>query len=216
VALLVFALTAVYAVFIEQYGSSLLLFADRAVDRTFLGIEIHSSQLVGVLPAFLVMIAPLYVWLWGFLDRHDVNPGTFSKFGVAFLLIGLAYAAAWVGTHSPNASDQVGLVWLVLLFFFMAVSDFWIIPIGMSMVSKLSNKIMIGLMMGAYMLALSAGYYISAIVAQYSLTDSNATSQEALSQYQQFFAYLAVSAAAIGIITLLFAPFVRRYLHGVK
>ena len=216
VALLVFALTALYAVYIEQYGSSLILFSERAVDRTFLGGEIQSSQLVGGLPVFLVFLAPFFVWLWGFLDRHRINPPSFSKFGLSFIILAIAFAVLWLGTTMPNASQKVGLSWLILCFFILAVSDFWIIPIGLSVVSKLSAKIMVGLMMGAYMLALSGGYYMSAVVAKFSLTNGDATAQEILLQYKQFFAYISVSATVVGVIILIFAPFIRRHMHGVK
>ncbi len=216
VALLVFALTALYAVYIEQYGSSLILFSERAVDRTFLGIEIQSSQLVGGLPVFLVLLAPAFVWLWGYLDRHRINPPSFSKFGLAFIILGVAFAVLWLGTTMPDADQKVGLGWLVLCFFILAVSDFWIIPIGMSVVSKLSAKIMVGLMMGAYMLALSGGYYMSAVVAKYSLTSGDATEREVLLQYQQFFVYIAASAALIGLVIMVLAPLIRKHMHGVN
>lgn len=216
IALVVFALTALYAVYIEQYGSSLILFSERAVDRSFLGYDIKSSQLVGGLPVFLVMLAPLFVWLWGFLDRHHLNPPSFSKFGLAFIILGIAFAVLWLGTTMPDESHKVGLSWLILCFLILAISDFWIIPIGMSVVSKLSAKNMVGLMMGAYMLALSAGYYLSAVAAKYSLTSGDASAQDTLLQYKQFFAYISVSAGLVGIATMLLAPLIRKYMHDVQ
>ena len=215
-ALLVFLVTALFAIFIKQYGSSLLLFSERVVNKEVLGIEIRSSQLVGLLPAFLMLLAPFFAWLWGYLDRNHINPGSFHKFGIAFVFQALAYAVIWFATRGEVGDEQVGLIWLVMMFLLFAISDMWIIPIGMSAVSKLSTNNMIGLMMGAYMLALSAGYYGAALVAQFSVVSPEATNQELTSHYNLFFGYLSVSAAIVGLGLILCAPLLGKLLHGVR
>ena len=193
-----------------------LLFSERVVNKEVLGIEIRSSQLVGLLPAFLMLLAPFFAWLWGYLDRNHINPGSFHKFGIAFVFQALAYAVIWFATRGEVGDEQVGLIWLVMMFLLFAISDMWIIPIGMSAVSKLSTNNMIGLMMGAYMLALSAGYYGAALVAQFSVVSPEATNQELTSHYNLFFGYLSVSAAIVGLGLILCAPLLGKLLHGVR
>jgi POT family proton-dependent oligopeptide transporter len=214
--MIVFIITAVFAILIEQYGSSLLLFSERIVNKEVFGVEIKSSQLIGVLPMFIIMLAPFFSWMWGYLDERQMNPCTFYKFSFAFFFMGLAYAVVWYATEQRAGNEEVALIWLITMFFFFAASDLFIIPIGLSMVSKLSSKTMLGLMMGAYMLALSGGYYLTAVVAQFSISSPEATNQEMMANYHLFFGYLAMSSIAIATGLFVLKPLLSKLLHGIK
>jgi POT family proton-dependent oligopeptide transporter len=214
--MVIFILTAIFAILIEQYGSSLLLFSERIVNKEAFGIEIKSSQLIGVLPMFIIMLAPLFSYMWGLLDRHQINPGAFYKFSIGFFFMALAYGVMWFATKQQVGSEEIALIWLITMFFFFAVADLWIIPIGLSLVSKLSSKTMVGLMMGAYMLALSGGYYLTAVVAKFSLSSPDSTNEEVIANYHLFFGYLSVGAMAVAIILVLFKPLLSKLLHGIK
>src|SRR3989441_4296576 len=48
----------------EQAGSTLALFADRYVHLELLGIKLYASWFVSVQAAFVILLSPIFAWLW--------------------------------------------------------------------------------------------------------------------------------------------------------
>ncbi len=48
----------------EQAGSTLNLFADRYVHLEFLGITLYASWFVSIQAAFVILLSPIFAWLW--------------------------------------------------------------------------------------------------------------------------------------------------------
>ncbi|MEM6583118.1 MAG: oligopeptide:H+ symporter, partial [Pseudomonadota bacterium] len=60
----------------EQSAASMTLFADRVMDRRLLGFEFTASQFGALNSIFILILAPLFAWLWMFLGRYRLEPST--------------------------------------------------------------------------------------------------------------------------------------------
>jgi POT family proton-dependent oligopeptide transporter len=112
------------------------------------------------------------------------------------------------------------VLWLFLLYLFFAIGDLFIVPVGLSAVTKLATRTIVGLMMGLWMLSIAIGNFFAAAIAKTSAVDPvlarTLPASELLSHYQGFFGYLTLASFALGFVALLFTPSIRKWMHGVK
>jgi POT family proton-dependent oligopeptide transporter len=139
----------------EQAGSSLNLFAERNTNRHVLGYEFPASWFQWVQPLFVLMLAPLYAWLWLRLGKRE--PSSPAKFSVGLLFVGLSFlvlvpAATRMGV-SPN--------WLNLSYFLSVVGEMCLSPVGLSAMTKLAPVRAAGFVMGVWFLSLSIGDWLA-------------------------------------------------------
>lgn len=139
----------------EQAGSSLNLFAERNTNRHVLGYEFPASWFQWVQPLFVLILAPVFAWLWVRLGKRE--PSSPAKFSVGLLFVGLSFlvlvpAAARMGV-SPN--------WLNLCYFLSVVGEMCLSPVGLSAMTKLAPVRAAGFVMGVWFLSLSIGDWMA-------------------------------------------------------
>ena len=141
----------------EQAGSTLNLFADRYTRLSIAGFSFPSSWFQSVQPIFVILLAPVFAWLWLRLgDREPSSPmklalGLFFA-ALAFLVLVPAGAAAQSG-----AAVRVSPWWLIVAYFITELGELCVSPVGLSLVTKLSPVRIVGLMMGVWFLSNSFG-----------------------------------------------------------
>jgi proton-dependent oligopeptide transporter, POT family len=140
----------------EQAGASLTFFAKEQTNRIVFGWEIPASYFQSLGPVFVVLLAPVFAFLWRRLGRNGIEPPAPRKqaFGLGFLSLGFLLVA--VGTP-VSLGIKVSLFWLTGLYFLHSVGELLLSPIGLSMVNKLSPKRFTSLMMGLWFLATATG-----------------------------------------------------------
>ncbi len=203
IVLFVFAM--LFWVGFEQAGSSLTLFADQNTNNTLLGYEFPSSWYQSVEPVFVVTLAPVFAWLWVRLGKRE--PSSPAKFAWGLLLLALGFLLIAVAAQLVSGSSlKVGPLWLVGLYFFHALGELSLSPVGLSTVTKLAPVRIVGLMMGVWFLALSLGNFIGGHVA--GLFGS-------LPLPQLFGAVFLVTAASALVLFLLVKP-IQGLMGGVR
>ncbi|MEJ0037980.1 MAG: oligopeptide:H+ symporter [Gammaproteobacteria bacterium] len=209
-----------FVALVEQTGSSISLFTERVIDRKAGALEIRSAQLQALLPFLVIALSPVFAWLWGFLERRSLNPSTPTKFAWSLLLLGVGYGTVTLGALWPGADGRLHIGWLVSLYFFFAVGDLLIVPVGLSAVTKLAARSLVGLMMGLWMLSVAIGNFFAASIAKWSALDPTKAQSiaplELLAHYQGFFAWLTVLSVLLGVVALACTPWIRRSMHGVR
>ena len=215
--LVVLFLTAVSVVFwalFEQAGSSMNLFADRNVDRSVFGFTFAASQLQFLNPAFIILLAPIFSWLWIALNRRGWEPSTPMKFGLAVLQVGLGFFALVCGASLVDESGQVALMWLVLAYFLHTTGELCLSPVGLAMVTRLSVPRVVGFMMGVWFLSSSVAHYVAGAIASLASGSPNGSSAtESLALYSDTFELVAQVALGVGLVVVLVAPLVKRFMH---
>lgn len=188
----------------EQAGSSLNLFADRATRLTFLGSSFPSSWFQSVEPLFVITLSPLFAWLWIRLGSREPSSPTKFTLGLAFLALSfllIVPAARIFEQHSMRVSPM----WLIGLYLLQCLGELCLSPVGLSMVTKLAPKRLVGLMMGVWFFATAMGNYVAGWVAGF--LENRPYSQV----FQAAFLNLAVATV---ILALLIRP-IRKMMGGV-
>lgn len=196
----------------EQAGSSLNLYTDRHVDRSFLGMEVPASVFQSINSVFIITIAPLLAAFWTWAGRRRIEPSTPAKFGIALILIGAGFLVLVGGATAAGPGALTPAFFIFAITFFHTVAELCLSPVGLSAMSKLSPARMVGLLMGVWFLAMAWGELIAGfIAARIGAATADAVDKTAatLSVYQ----YVGIVAIVVGIGVLLVAPVIRRLMH---
>jgi POT family proton-dependent oligopeptide transporter len=141
----------------EQAGSTLNLFADRYTRLSFLGFSFPSSWFQSVQPVFVILLAPVFAWIWVGLGRRE--PSVPAKLAIGVLFMALAFLVlvpAGSGAQSA-AGVRVSPWWLIVSYGISELGELCLYPVGLSAVTKLSPPRIVGLMMGVWLLSNAFG-----------------------------------------------------------
>src|SRR5260370_18107142 len=153
--LVLFVASAIFWAVYEQAESSLSLFPDRNTNRVVLGYEFPASWFQNVQPIFVILLAPLYAWLWIRLGRRE--PSSPAKFSIGLLFLGLSFLIL-----VPAASGtQVSPNWLTASYFLSVVGELCLSPVGLSAMTKLARARTVGFVMGVWFLSISIGNWLA-------------------------------------------------------
>jgi proton-dependent oligopeptide transporter, POT family len=165
----------------EQAGSSMNIYAYKFTDRylQYFDFTIPATWFQSVNPLFIMLLAPLFAWLWQVLAKTSYNPNGTVKFAIAFVFLGLGFVSLVIGASSIPRGASTGsahLIWLVVAYLFHTMGELCLSPVGLSLVSKLSPVRMVSLMFGVWLFASAIGNYISGalsgMIEEYSKTQS--------------------------------------------
>ena len=140
----------------EQAGASLTLFADRQTERTIFGWEMPASYFQSVNPLAILVLAPIFTIIWGFLYARKLEPSSPKKMAIGLGLVALGYVVIAIAVKGLGIGDKVSMWWLIGLYVIHTMGELCLSPIGLSMVSKLAPLRLSSLMMGTWFLANAA------------------------------------------------------------
>ncbi len=150
----------------HQNGTSLSLFARDFVDTSTIAPEIWQA----VNPFFVITLTPVIMMIFGSLSRRGKEISTPRKIAIGMLIAGLAYL--FLSAYSlimgyPSAAEYRALpidqqvkagAWvLIVLYFLLTVAELFISPLGLSFVSKVAPKHLLGLCQGLWLGATAVG-----------------------------------------------------------
>jgi POT family proton-dependent oligopeptide transporter len=208
--------TVIFWALFEQAYTSLNLFADRILDRTIFGHTISAGQFLSFNALFIILLAPVFAWLWVKLGKY--NPNTAVKFSIALLFVGLGFGSLVLGIN-VSGLGKVAMVWLILTYFLHTCGELCLSPVGLSAVTKLSPVKIVGFMMGVWFLATASSEFIASILANIASVDtSNGTAPDlnlAKQSYLTLFEYLFYTGLGFGIVLLALSPVIKKLMHGV-
>ena len=151
----------------EQAGSSMNLFADRYTDWNFFGWEMPASWAQSINPTFIIIFAPVFAALW--VGLGALEPSIPFKFGLGLAIMGCGFLVlSWGSTFIPqDDANFAGLTpwWLIATYFLHTCGELCLSPVGLSSVTKLSPKRLVGQMMGTWFMGAALGNLIAGLVA---------------------------------------------------
>jgi POT family proton-dependent oligopeptide transporter len=200
VVLVLFVAAMIFWSVFEQAGSTLNLFAQRDTRTEALGMPFPSSWLQSVAPFLLVVLSPVFAWIWWRLGRRD--PSSPTKFTIGLVCVSLSFAILLIPAQAAEQGIKVSPLWLVATYFLHTVGELCLSPVGLSAMTRLAPARIVGLTMGVWFMALSIGNYLGGRVG--GLYDS-------FSLPGLFGAVAAFAAVAAVVLALLIKP-IRRML----
>lgn len=187
----------------EQAGSSMNLFADRVVDRNLWGKEIPASLFQALNPVFILLLAPVFAFLWRYLGSRDLEPDTSAKFAIGLALLGFGFLSLVAGSYQVDQYGTCHFGWLVMAYFMNTLGELCISPVGLSLVSRLAPKDQTGFYMGIWFFSTALAHYIAGFLAGIS-SDFGFTS---------YFFYFVILSFASGLTLLLLRKRIQTWIH---
>jgi proton-dependent oligopeptide transporter, POT family len=198
VVLVLFVGACVFWSVFEQAGSTLNLFAQRNTHTVALGYAFPPSWFQSAEPFFLVVLAPVFAWIWLRLGNH--NPSSPAKFTIGLLFVTLSFAILVPASQRSVGGTLVSPLWLTGTFFLQAIGELCLSPVGLSAMTRLAPARIAGLTMGVWFLATSVGNYLGGRVGGL---------YEAFSLPQLFGAVALFALGATVVLALLIRPIQR-------
>jgi POT family proton-dependent oligopeptide transporter len=117
-------------------------------------------------PMFIVVLTLIFVPLFTYLRTKGKEPSTAAKFGMALFISGLsALVMVFAIMSVPSIyTHKASPIWLWLTYFIFTISEIFLSPIGLSLVSKLAPARLTALMMGGWFLSTSIGGKIAGVM----------------------------------------------------
>jgi len=184
----------------EQAGGSLTLFAHEKIDRQIMSFVIPASFFQSVNPLIIIFLGPLIANIWLRLDRSKLRMSTPQKMGSGIMLLGLGFLL--LSVVSQNQDSKISLWWLVMVYFCHTLGELCLSPIGLSMVSKVSPKKLVSIMMGFWFLSSAIANYMAGRL------------PELLVYFNiNLFSFLTATSLLAGLLLYFMAPFLENLIR---
>jgi len=169
---------------------------------------------------FIVLLAPLFAWLWPFLDRLGANPRKSTKCVIGLMLAGLSFLPL-VWANDVAAQGRLASVWwLVLAYVILEVGEVCLSPITLAAVSELSMPKVAAVMMSGWLLATSFSEQLAALFSSFASLQiapgARVDMAQAAEKYGGLFHHMVWLGLASAVLALLLSPLLRRWMHGVR
>src|SRR5690606_16578797 len=130
----------------EPAGSSLNLFTDRSVDRNLLGWEVPASMFQSLNAIYIVLLGPVFAWIWLTLGRRGMEPSTPTKFALGVVPVGLGFLVLVGGAHA-GSSGATPVIFIFLIYLIHTMGELCLSPVGLSAMNRLTPAHMASLIM---------------------------------------------------------------------
>ncbi len=219
VLIVLIASTIVFWALFEQAGASMTLFADRVMERTAFGVEFKASQFGSLNAGFIILLAPVFAWLWVWLSKRNLEPSTPAKFGLGLIQAGLGFGALVLGATVPEASGKVAMIWLILAYLLHTTGELALSPVGLSAVTKLAPKKIVGFSMGTWFLATALSETLATRLSKFAAFDGDASvgmsMAEQVAKYTELFDFLMWLGIGAGVFMLIITPILKKGMKGI-
>jgi POT family proton-dependent oligopeptide transporter len=197
----------------NQTFTSLMLFADRNMHKSILGIPLDAEGTQFFNPFFIIVLSPILSRLWVKLDHRGWNPSIQMKFslGVLFMSAGflvLALAAEFFGDAGITSAW-----WLVLSYFLQTIGELLLSPIGLAMITVLCPKHLVGMMMGVWFFSVAVAFSIGGMLANIAAVPANLSPTASLQIYTHAFWIYGMISLVIAIISFSLVPYLKRLIN---
>jgi proton-dependent oligopeptide transporter, POT family len=207
VIIILFLFSIIFWACYEQAGSSFNLFARDFTNRSVFGREFPAGWYQSVPAVAVVILAPVFAWLW--LKLGDRQPSSPIKFSLGLLFVGLGAAVLAVASLFIGGGSKVGPWWLVGVYVLQTIGEICLYPVGLSTTTKLAPQRLAGLMMGVWFLSISFGNFAAGMAAGYFESGS----QEAL---VGLFSKVAAVPILAALVLLALTPWISKLMGKVR
>ncbi|MCW1928407.1 peptide MFS transporter [Bhargavaea beijingensis] len=186
---------------IQEQGSTILArYADKRTDLNAFGFEISPAWFQSLNPMFIIVLAPVFAWMWTRLG--DRNPSIPRKFSFGLLFAGLSFLVILVPGMLGGGDALVNPMWLVLSYFLVVLGELCLSPVGLAATTRLAPAAFSAQTMSLWFLSNAAAQAINA-----QIVKLNTPETETL-----YFGIIGGLSIVLGIILFLVAPKIVRFI----
>jgi POT family proton-dependent oligopeptide transporter len=204
----------------EQLGSSMMLFIERNIERFYWGSSIPTVWFQSINPAFIVLLGPMFSFLWLRLSLKGKDWSVPAKFSLGLLFLALGFAVISLAAFFIHCDGKVAPSWLVLAILFQSAGELILTPNAMSTVMKLAPQAYTGFFIGLYFLSVSfANYFAGEIARLMAVYKTDVFQQvhplECIYIYAGGFGKIAIGAGIFAGIMILFLPYIKSVIKKI-
>lgn len=197
----------------EQAGSSMTLYTEKYINRSFFGWEIPTTLFQSVNPTFIVLLAPIFAWFWN--SKQGKKLTTPVKMSLGMILLGVGFLFMYLATFGVHTEMSEGkevvlqkasLSLLILTYFFHTIGELCLSPVGLSVVTKLAPVKLASMLMGVWLLSTFVANIIGGFIAAYVEKLGAGT----------IFSSIALFVILLGVLMLILSRRLSKMMHGVK
>lgn len=209
VILVLFVTSAIFWAGFEQAGSSFNLFAERYTIRGVLGFEVPAAWYQALGPVFIIGLAPVFAGLWVWLARRHLDPSIPVKFAFGLLFLALGFVVMAGAAKIVADGHKVWPTWLITTYLVHTFGELCLSPVGLSSVTKLAPRKLVGQMMGVWFLATSLGNLLAGLLAGEFKAD-------ATDGWPALYLKITILPLIAGVLLIVCARPIKRWMEGVK
>jgi len=203
----------------EQAGSSLNFFARDYVVMPTLPLlgEMNFTAFQSANAIFIILLAPLFAWMWPRLDAISWNPSIPRKFALGLVAAAVGfYVLVFAIQYLQNDAGRVPWPMLALTYLIHTMGELCLSPIGLAMVTKLARPNEVGLAMGGWFLSIAMANFVAGRIAAIAAGGGGSEQAGSILGYSSVFNQLFITGIIIAVTFFLLAPLINRLMHGVK
>ena len=182
--------------------------------------ETPASTYQAINPAYILLFGLVFTILWGWLASIGREPGPPFKFALGLLQLALGFGALWWGAQNADGRGMVALSWLFLGYLLHTTGELCLSPVGLSMVTELSPRRLVGTVMGTWFLATAFSQYLAAIISQFTGVGGESggnwvipVPRETVHVYGGVFGNIAIAGLISAAVCFLLVPVLGRWMH---
>jgi POT family proton-dependent oligopeptide transporter len=126
-------------------------------------------------PFFIVVLTPLIVGFFSYLNKKGKEPSAPRKIGIGMLITSVAFTILIIGSVGLSSPKELnGMVapegmlvstyWLISTYLILTVAELFLSPMGISFVSRVAPPQYKGLMQGGWFAATAIGNYLVGVI----------------------------------------------------
>ncbi len=181
------------------------------LSREFLkdATEVPASWFAILNSFFIIVFAPILSRFW----QSKFNPSGPIKFGIGLMLLSFGFAILSFGSiNIPLGASTASqsMVFLILAYLFHTLGELCVSPVGLSYVSKLAPKKIIGLMFAVWLLSSAIANYLAGITGSYidSIVQDYGMSF--------FFLIFTILPVCVGLLMIFANKKIVAMMHGIE
>jgi proton-dependent oligopeptide transporter, POT family len=215
-ALIIFS--TVFWAFYEQNSGSLNLFAIRNVDMNVMGVDLPPLSVNNFLPpAWVIILAFLFAWLWPWLNKKGKEPSTPMKFSLAFILMGIGFYVFYIACKINTDTGLIPLWSFVGGYLFIISGEMCLSPIGLSMITKLSPVKVVAMMMGIWFFATAIGQFLAGKIGSLMSVPAGIQNDAvaSLPYYADILNKIALGSIGAGVVLWITVPWLKKWMKDI-
>jgi len=137
------------------------------LDTTFTASQTQSFN-----AAFILLLAPLFAFVFAWLGKRNRDPDPVKKFAFGLVNAGLGFLILVWGAGFADSAFRLPLIFLGATYLVHTIGELALSPVGLSQVTRLSPPAIVSTMMAIWFLSSSAAQYIAGFIAASTATET--------------------------------------------
>lgn len=205
--LLAMVMMVIFSLFLGQGGTTLNLFIDRIVDRNLGNFTIPTSFFYALDPFFMILFGSIVMSLLEKIRGRNYITIGFTKIAIGLGVLGLGFIIVSLAAQVMIGQEaKPSYQFIVFAYALFPIAELSIMPIVISLITRLSPKGYEGFMIGIYMLSNAIASYLTgqfSKIATISFTMNSASTQIMGAKiYQHAFLISAFALFACTVVSL--------------